>query len=180
MLQPSLRAPDLSRVFRPGSHRAGAGDRLVRAKLRLRVVPALVASALALGAFPASRSGEPAPAAPMANDPVARLVTRLDLERYKATIKGLTRFGDRRQGTDRNRAAVDWIEAQLKSYGCANISRLKYTFFPNEAPHPSGPSVGAGRSVGGARNRGVKAPTGVNVDPKLQPDEKLRALNSQP
>jgi hypothetical protein len=26
----------------------------------------------------------------------------------------------------------------------------------------------------------VRAPTGVNLDPKLQPDEKLRALNSQP
>src|ERR1043166_4912036 len=48
----------------------------------------------------------------MAVDPVAQLVARLDLERYKATIKGLTNFGDRRQGTDRNRAAVDWIEAQ--------------------------------------------------------------------
>ena len=45
-----------------------------------------------------------------AADPVARLVARLDLERYKATIKGLTQFGDRRQGTARNRAAVDWIE----------------------------------------------------------------------
>jgi hypothetical protein len=30
------------------------------------------------------------------------LVGRLDLERYKATIKALTRFGDRLQGTGRN------------------------------------------------------------------------------
>src|SRR5439155_748986 len=63
-----------------------------------------------------------APAA--AQDPIAQLVARLDLERYKATIKGLTRFGDRRQGTDRNRAAVDWIEAQLKSYGCSNGAHM--------------------------------------------------------
>ena len=49
---------------------------------------------------------------------ITQLVSRLDLERYKATIKGLTEFGDRRQGTERNRKAVDWIEAQLKSYGC--------------------------------------------------------------
>src|SRR5580704_12763665 len=70
------------------------------------------------------------------DDPIRVLVGQLDLERYKATIKGLTRFGDRRQGTDRNRAAIDWIESQLRSYGCSNISRLKYTFFPNEAPHP--------------------------------------------
>ena len=48
----------------------------------------------------------------------------LDLERYKATIKGLTEFGDRRQGTDRNRKAIDWIEAQLKTYGCTNTERV--------------------------------------------------------
>src|SRR6202521_3294262 len=58
------------------------------------------------------------------------LVDRLDLERYKATIKGLTQFGDRKQGTDRNRRAIDWIEAQLKSYGCANIERLQYNYQP--------------------------------------------------
>src|SRR5262245_31070140 len=58
------------------------------------------------------------------DDPVAVLVSRLDLERYKSTIKGLTQFGDRRQGTDRNRAANDWIEAQLKSVGCTNAERV--------------------------------------------------------
>ena len=115
-------------------------------------------------------------------DPVKVLVGRLDLQRYKATIKGLTRFGDRRQGTDRNRAAVDWIEAQLKSYGCSNIARLKYTYFPTDAARPAGPPIakGADMAVGGGRYRGVTTHTGVNVDPALQPDEKLRALNSQP
>ena len=55
-----------------------------------------------------------APSTPSAApaDPIATMVGRLSLDRYKATIKGLTQFGDRRQGTDRNRAAVDWIEAQ--------------------------------------------------------------------
>jgi len=38
-----------------------------------------------------------------AKDPAAILVSRLSLERYKDTIKGLTQFGDRRQGTPRNR-----------------------------------------------------------------------------
>ncbi len=57
------------------------------------------------------------------------LVGRLDFDKYKATVKGLTQFGDRRQGTDRNRAAVDWIEAQLKSYGCAT-ERVKYVYDP--------------------------------------------------
>src|SRR5881392_394274 len=73
-----------------------------------------------------------------APDPIAQLVARLDLERYKATIKGLTAFGDRRQGTDRNRAAVDWIEAQLKSYGCSDVSRLKYEYQPASPPSPAG------------------------------------------
>src|ERR1700677_174308 len=68
--------------------------------------------------------GQPAPPA----DPIATLVQRLDLEKYKATIKALTRFGDRRQGTARNRDAIDWIEAQLKSYGCTNTERVKYEF----------------------------------------------------
>jgi hypothetical protein len=113
-------------------------------------------------------------------DPVKVLVGRLDLEKYKATIKGLTRFGDRRQGTDRNRAAVDWIEAQLKSYGCANISRIKYQYSPSETRRPSGPSVSPDAAPGGGGFRGLRGPTGVNIDPQLQPDEKLRALNSQP
>ncbi|MEQ1910637.1 MAG: hypothetical protein ABMA15_17595, partial [Vicinamibacterales bacterium] len=56
---------------------------------------------------------------------VTTLASRLELERYKATIKGLTQFGDRRQGTERNRKAVDWIEAQLRSYGCPT-ERVKY------------------------------------------------------
>ncbi len=69
------------------------------------------------------------------DDPVMQLVGRLDLERYKATIRSLTQFGDRRQGTDRNRAAVDWIEAQLKSYGCAT-ERHHYVYTP--PPKPGG------------------------------------------
>ena len=115
-------------------------------------------------------------------DPIKVLVGHLELDRYKATIKGLTQFGDRRQGTDRNRAAVTWIESQLKSYGCSDVSRLKYTYFPTDAKRPSGPTIARDPdiSVGGARYRGVRAPTGVNVNPMLQPDEKLRALNSQP
>ena len=65
------------------------------------------------------QSQSPSPAQPpAAEDPIKTLVGRLDLDRYKATIKGLTQFGDRRQGTKRNLDAVDWIEAQLKSYGC--------------------------------------------------------------
>jgi hypothetical protein len=128
---------------------------------------------------------------PAAEDPVRTLVGRLDLERYKATIKGLTQFGDRRQGTDRNRAAVDWIEAQLKSYGCAPTERIKYDYQPTPRP-PAADGATAGRAGagaaaqgrgggrGGAPTKGVRGPTGVNNDPMKQPDAKVRELDSQP
>ncbi len=114
-------------------------------------------------------------------DPVKVLVGRLDLGAYKATIKALTQFGDRRQGTDRNRAAINWIEAQLKSYGCGAVSRLEYSYSPDDAHRPSGPHIARDPNIsaGGARYRGVQAPTGVNEDAMLQKDEKLRALDSQ-
>ena len=80
------------------------------------------------------------------NDPIKALVGRLDLERYKATIKALTKFGDRLEGTDRNRAAVDWIETQLKSYGCANTERIHYEYVkPASVPPPPRFSSRAGR-----------------------------------
>ena len=123
---------------------------------------------------------DPSPAAPPV-DPIKVMVGRLELEAYKATIKGLTQFGDRRQGTDRNRAAVDWIEAQLRSYGYTNTARIKYDYFPSDPRLPSGPPVAhlPDAAQGGGRYRGVSGPTGVNSDPLRQPDEKLRALNAQ-
>jgi hypothetical protein len=119
---------------------------------------------------------------PTAVDAAKTLVGRLELERYKATIKGLTRFGDRRQGTDRNRAAIDWIEAQLKSYGCTNTARLKYDYSSGAPRLPSGPAIAQtpDAASGGGRYRGVRGRTGVNEDPLRQPDEKIRALDSQP
>jgi hypothetical protein len=116
-----------------------------------------------------------------ADDPVKTLVGRLDLERYKATIKGLTTFGDRRQGTDRNRAAVDWIENQLKSYGCSNTERIHYEVPPTTPATPAAPNPNAAIiGPGGARRRGIRSTDAVNNDPLKQPDEKLRQLNSQP
>jgi peptidase M28-like protein len=121
---------------------------------------------------------------------IKTLVSRLELDKYKATIKGLTQFGDRRQGTDRNRAAVDWIEAQLKSYGCPT-ERITYEYNPppqtDAARGGGGGGGGGGRgrgtpglAQGGGRPRGIRTRTGVNTDPMAQPDEKLRALNMQP
>ena len=135
-----------------------------------------------------------------AADPVRDLVARLDLERYKATIKGLTAFGDRRQGTDRNRAAIDWIQAQLESYGCTTTERLKYEYVPaprqggaggrgrgtpaRGAAQPGAAAPAAGpRGRAGARGanppRGFRGRTGVNNNPDLQPDPVLRTINAQ-
>jgi peptidase M28-like protein len=119
---------------------------------------------------------------------VRKLIARLDLEKYKSTIKGLTQFGDRRQGTERNRRAVDWIETQLQSYGCAT-ERLRYVFDapPRTAPRPGErpfePVIGSGEvrlGPGGSRYRGIQKRTGVNTDPNAQPDAKLRELNAEP
>ena len=77
----------------------------------------LVALSVALGLCAGMLSGQEEAAE---NEDVRTLVSRLDLEQYKATLKGLTQFGDRRQGTKRNRDAVDWIEAWLKAVGCTD------------------------------------------------------------
>ena len=59
-------------------------------------------------------------------DPVLTVVGRLELERYKAHIKGLAQFGDRMQGTQRNRDAIDWLEKQLRSFGYTNVERHRF------------------------------------------------------
>ena len=113
------------------------------------------ASSAAQGAAPVVSNGLPpvtlAAAPPAAEDPIRNLVGRLDLERYKTTIRGLTQFGDRRQGTERNRRAVDWIEAQLKSYGCTNTERINYEYNNRQLRNDSTNRVDsiAGRGRGG-------------------------------
>ena len=113
---------------------------------------------MVLGLAAGPRAQAPA-AAPGPADPVRALVSRLELERYKATIKGLTQFGDRRQGTERNRQAVDWIEAQLKSYGCAP-ERIKYDFNP---PPPAPPAPNAAPRPAPSRDAGL--PAGEPIQP---------------
>ena len=137
-------------------------------------------------------------------DPVAALVARLTLDNYKTTLKGLTQFGDRRQGTQRNRDAVDWIETQLEGFGCSNTERVFYQFPPpGAAPRrpPPRQSAGAPRArprqqqdddlatatggrvgrrgpgAGGSTIFGYRGRTGVNRDPMAQPDERIRELN---
>jgi hypothetical protein len=134
----------------------------------MRILTIAVLAILSVGAAPTGQRGGRGNAP---SDPLAPLIARLDFEKYKATIKGLTQFGDRRAGTPRNRAAIDWIEAQLKSYGCMNTERLKYVMPLTEARGPGSP---------GGRIRGQRRGTGVNNDPNAQPNEALRALNMQP
>ncbi|MGH7634767.1 MAG: M28 family peptidase, partial [Gemmatimonadaceae bacterium] len=147
--------------------------------------------AIAAAAFAAPLTAQ-APAASPAdtlNDPVRILVSRLDLEKYKANVKGLTQFGDRRQGTERNRKAVDWIEAQLKSYGCTNTQRITYDYQPPPPRARRSPEeiarlrarfAASPRGAGGSHIRGNRAHTGVNTDSLAQPDAKLRALDTPP
>ena len=158
-------------------------------------------AALAVVSAPALSQNPAAPAD--SADPIRDMVARLDLEKYKATIKGLTQFGDRRQGTKRNRDAVDWIEAQLKSYGCTNTERIRYEW-PRPAPRGGGagrqgaagatgargggggrgaqPAVRTGKASGsgGSTMWGIRGRTGVNNDSLRQPDARLRALNAEP
>src|SRR5260370_2480669 len=120
---------------------------------------------------------------------VKALVGRLALERYKATIKGLTQFGDRQQGTDRNRAALDWIEAQLKSSGCTNTERIRYVYnAPAPPPQRSAEATQAvaissgevRKGVGGSRFRVLFLPHIPNNHPPFNTDPLLRALSAGP
>ncbi len=153
-----------------------------------RIVPVMAAYGVLAGSMGTlsaqGAGGPPAPTQAQPDDPVRTIVGRLDLEKYKATVKGLTQFGDRRQGTDRNRAATDWIEAQLKSYGCTNTERIHYEYTgrqirsATDTTPPRPRPAAAGRPVNPPK--GTRAPTGVNMRPELQPDSILRAIDAQP
>ncbi len=103
-----------------------------------------------------STQSAPSGQAAVAPDPAGVLVGQLALDKYKATLKGLAQFGDRQQGTKRNRDALDWIEAQLKSYGCTNTERITYTYAP--APRGGG---GAGRGAAAAGRGAATAGRGA-------------------
>ena len=169
-----------------------------------------LATTLRLGAFITLTTAvtvSPLDAAPVqdtADDPGQILVSRLTLDQYKTTLKGLTQFGDRRQGTQRNRDAVDWIEAQLQAVGCTNTERITYEYNPEPRPPRPQPAAGAaprpaptprppvdlttptggkvgrnGNGPGGSSIFGYRARTGVNRDLDAQPDERIRELNRE-
>src|SRR5262249_36513573 len=140
----------------------------------MRILPPVLYGLITISAaFAPAQQQTPTPSAEPPLDPIKTMVERLDLEKHKATVKSLTQFRDRRQGTDSNRAAHDWIEAQLKGYGCPT-DRIKYEYDP--PPNQGGRGRGRGNTTtaqGGGRFRGIRTPTGVNTDPMKQPDEKL-------
>ena len=123
------------------------------------------------------------------------LVDKLTLNSYKSTLKGLTQFGDRRQGTARNRDALSWIEQQLVEMGCDNVERMSFSYNPepraprvrkpimnqaDELKTPTGGAVGRnGIGPGGASIYGYRAETGVNREASAQPDERIRLLNAE-
>jgi peptidase M28-like protein len=146
------------------------------AKRSLRV---MISSLLIFGTAASAQSGRTQQRVGGNADPVAVLVGRLNLDRYKATIKALTQFGDRREGTDRNRAAIDWIEGQFKSYGCPT-ARLRYTYQPPPPrPQGAGAPVQSEFATGGGRPRGIRVPTAPNLNPNAQTNPQLRMLDSQ-
>jgi hypothetical protein len=174
------------------------------------VLPLVAISCTLLSAVPVNAQVAAPGSVQGAPDPIRTMVSRLDLERYKATLRGLQQFGDRRQGTSRNRAAVDWIEAQLKSYGCTNTERLTYQFTGRQVQNDSTRRVdslaraarglaplpattrrtftpiattdSAGLRYDRAGNiiKGNVAPTSVNMNPLLQPDTALRRIDAEP
>jgi hypothetical protein len=144
---------------------------------RLSLVALVLAVALPGPVF----SGQ---ATPAISEDIGTLVGRLELQRYKSTIEALSRFGDRRQGTRRNRDAVDWIEGQLTSYGCANVERLTYTYVTpraasGEAAPPSGTAAYKGSGPGGSTIFGRGRRPAVNRDLMKQPDEKIRETDRE-
>jgi hypothetical protein len=154
---------------------------------RIVMLSALLSTSVAAGKISSAQAVD--------DDPVRELVNRLQLESYKHSIKGLSQFGDRRQGTARNRSAVDWIEQQLAAVGCENIERISYTYDPEprpattssprttespNLPTATGGAVGRnGSGPGGSSIFGYRVGTGVNRDLEAQADERIRALNTE-
>ena len=176
----------------------------MRARILVVMVALLMVAGLSAGAGIQGQQDAPLiPGADAPDDPVRELVSRLTLDNYKTTLKGLTQFGDRREGTQRNRDATDWIEAQLQSFGCTNTERITYTYPPErtgarrggggrrgrggrgpaEEPNlttPTGGIVGRnGSGPGGSSIYGYRRRTGVNRDLDAQPDERIRELNRE-
>jgi hypothetical protein len=62
-----------------------------------------------------------------ADNAVKAVVDRLNFDGYKALIGSLAEFGERRQGTEQNVAAMHWIAEQLKSWGY-EVEQMQYEY----------------------------------------------------
>jgi len=118
--------------------------------MRKTLLTLAILGVLATGASVSTQQA-PAPAPAQPADPIRALVGELELERYKDILRGLAQFGDRQQGTKRNRDAIDWIETWLQANGCTNTERITYQY-PSDAA--SDPEVVAARI---ARERAAAA-----------------------
>ena len=186
---------DFTRSENAAAHTAIPAETGGRRGTRAVLTGAAVALALGIASDPDPLVAGQRPAGDVeAGDPIAELVGRLDLEGYKEVVRGLAAFGDRRQGTERNRNAVDWIEARLEAAGCPT-ERMHYTYQPPPRPagerprvargplNPTEPTPTGGRigrngsGPGGSSIFGYRRRTGVVRDPRMQPDATLRALN---
>lgn len=100
-------------------------------------VTAVLASSAPLSAQPRQGGppeGRPVPRGVLGGVPltaedtaVQAVVQRLDFDSYKELLRGLTQFGDREQGTERNARALDWIQQQLEGWGY-QVERHHYEF----------------------------------------------------
>jgi len=107
--------------------------------------------------------------AAQSGDAASILVARLELENYKASIRELAQFGDRREGTGRNRAALDWIETRLREIGCPGIIRHAYHYTPPPR------TAFEEEFLPDIASPGVPHP-----DASAQADPRLRAINAEP
>src|SRR3984893_4021461 len=98
--------------------RSGASTGQVSKEWHMRFLPGTLVLVATVGLS--------AQATTVPSDSVRAIVDGLELARYKAQIKGLSQFGDRMQGTPRNRDAINWLEKELRSFGYANVERHRF------------------------------------------------------
>ena len=136
--------------------------------------------AIVIGAsFLQTQAPATSPAAP-AGDPIKTIVGRLDLEKYKATIKGLTQFGDRRQGTERNREArrLDRSAAQELRLHEHRAHHL-YVHAARAAQRGRGARRGGAGAAHGAAAPGAQARGGGNGDAAQGGRQPIRGVRAR-
>ena len=91
------------------------------------------------------------PAQATSDPQVERILARLDINQFKSNIEELSQWENRVVDSDGNRAAIDWLEAKLESFGY-EVTRHKFT--PQPRRRRTGGNRG-GRGGGRGGNRGA-------------------------